>query len=176
MKTNVFQIRSKFFSRSTQRHGAHRGILILLFAVVLLMGCNDSPNHNDTGFIPVGVWVGPDGYGDPDRYIITNTTITYDDPWGFNNFSSSIITVINFSSNAGVIIVQVLDDPEPDSYTPGNYTCVYFREYTLSNVKLACPLDAEWNYIEVDTLIEALNTFTVDNVGNHVGSWGSYTK
>lgn len=173
MKTRVFQIYCKFFS---QRHREHRGILIVLLAVLMLTGCDPNPHHENIGFIPIGEWIGPDDYGEPDKYIITNNKITYVDPWDFNNFSSEITASIDFTSNAGVIIIKILNDPVPDTLTPNKYTCIYYRDYTSTKVLLANPIDTEFNYIEADTLTEAKNIFTVDNVNTHVLTWGSYTK
>lgn len=177
METNVFHGKSKFSLTETRRRGAHRAIFIALFVVILLMGCNDSPNHNDTGFIPVGVWT--DGWGS--GYNITETTIKYYTPDYGEEYPATIIIgniekAIDFSHNSGVLIIKITSQTDA-GVTVGKYTATYYREYTSSHSFLANPVDEMYNPIEVNSLNAAINTFTVDNVDTHVTHWGSgYTK
>jgi hypothetical protein len=164
---------------------------VLAVCVFLSVSCQmDNIENENTKFIPVGEW----SYGTGENvggYNITTTTVEYYAPeiyypadpaypeWGdytspAENLKGNIISAIDFSHNAGVLIIQTTET-DGMFLTVGKYTCVYYKDYTSSYVLLANPYIS--GYIEVDTISEAKNTFTVDNVGTHVAFWGSgYTK
>jgi hypothetical protein len=148
------------------------------FAVLLMMllfaGCEEGqePEIVNTNFIPVGEWA--DDYGS--YYTITNTRVVYDDGYGYGNFTGSIITANDFSSDSGVLIIEIISSNV--GYTVNKFTGVYYKEYTASHVYLANPADKRtYAPIEKDTFAEAQTTFTVDNVDTHVTYWGTgYNK
>ncbi|MDR3020480.1 MAG: hypothetical protein LBU66_06205 [Treponema sp.] len=155
-------------------------LVLLLLLAIMFIGCPlDDGEVEDTGFIPVGEW----SFGEEpmiEGYKITSSHVEYFSPdYGADfppqNIKGSIQESVDFSSNAGVLIIKITS-VENITLTPGNYTCVYYRDYTQSSVKLANPLDTSWNPVETDTFDAARKTFTVDNVSTHVSYWGTYTK
>jgi len=161
---------------------AKRGVELLVrryasFAVLLMMllfaSCAEEsePEIENTGFIPVGEWA--DSYGS--GYNITNTSIVYDDGYGYGDFTGSILITNNFTVDSGVLIIKILSSNV--GYTINKFTGVYYKGYSGSHVYLANPIDESYAPIEKDTLAEAKTTFTVDNVNTHVTYWGSgYNK
>jgi len=158
---------------SLRRHLA-RGVFALavmlcLSTAFLFTGCEE-PDPG-TGFIPIGEWT--DDYGS--SYTITNTSVVYDDGFGYGDFTGTILGTSNFSADSGVLIIKITSSNV--GYTVDKFTGVYYKDYTASHVYLANPIDESYAPIEKDTLAEAKNTFTVDNVGTHVTEWGSgYSK
>jgi len=152
---------------------------VIAFLVFLIyVGCQiDEDEHIDTGFIPVGEW--NDGFGS--GYNITETSVEYyspeyDENFPAQNFTGLIEKAIDFSNDTGVIIIKITNSENID-LTPGKYTCIYYRDFTNSHAKLANPVNPSHEPIEVNTLNEALNLFTVGNISTHVTFWGSgYTK
>jgi len=157
------------------------GALFIMFSLsmaLLFTGC-EFDNHENTGFIPVGEWT--DGYGS--GYNITGSTLEYytaDTDWEGTTYpgvymKGNIKEAIDFSSDAGVLIVQITA-----SNTTGQvnkFIGVYYKDYTESHVFLANAIDASYDLILKDTLAEAKSTFTVDNVDTHVTYWGTgYVK
>jgi hypothetical protein len=135
--------------------------------------------HENTGFIPVGVWV--DDYDS--GYKITNSTLEYytaDTEWEGTtypgeNIKGSIKEAIDFSQDAGVLLVQITTSSTDRLI--GKFIGVYYKEYTASHVLLANAIDELFAPIAKNTLTDAKNTFTVDNVATHVTFWGSgYNK
>ncbi|WP_461255842.1 hypothetical protein [Treponema sp. R80B11-R83G3] len=167
-----------YFSKNLTRRSV--GLLVRKYAsfVVLLMmllfaGCEEEPEPEivNTGFIPVGEWT--DGYGG--SYTITSTSVVHDDGFGYGDFISTILEANNFSSDSGVLIIKITASNV--GYTVDKFTCVYYKDYTASHIFLANPIDESYAPIENDTLAEAKATFNFDNVGTHVGNWGSgYSK
>lgn len=148
----------------------------VLFAAVSFIGCRIEPDLEDTGFIPVGEWT--DDYGS--GYTITETSLEYytayyNEEYPGENIQGSIKEAINFSYNAGVLLVQVTTSSTEGQ--TGKFIGVYYKDYTASHVLLANAVDESHTLIEIDTLVEAKNTFTVDNVETHVTYWGTgYVK
>ena len=146
-------------------------IFAVLLAMLLFASCEEEPEIVNTGFIPVGEWT--DSYGG--SYTITNTSIVYDDGYGYGDFTGSILITNNFTVDSGVLIIKILSSNV--GYTINKFTGVYYKEYTGSHVYLANAIDESYAPIEKDTLAEAQTTFTVDNVNTHVTYWGTgYTK
>jgi hypothetical protein len=158
-------------------------VLVLGFvAGALLLGCEQAtePDFYDRQFVPVGRW----SFGD-DVYNIEKGVLTYTSSWaasdygpaGGHTFTGDIITAVDFSGTSGALIIKITGSPTYDSMsntlTAGNYTGVYYKEYSSSHIYLANPIDADYKPIEVNTLNAALSTFTAGNMGNHVTYWGS---
>jgi len=155
------------------------------FAVLLVMllfaSCEEEPEQEivNTGFIPVGEWADSFGSG----YNITTSSLEYytaDTEWEGvtypgENIKGSIKEAIDFSSGAGVLLLQITA-----STTAGQtdkFIGVYYKDYTASHVFLANAIDGSYALIVKNTLAEAKTTFTVDNVNTHVTYWGTgYNK
>ena len=148
-------------------------VFLALVASFLFLGCSDGNNHDDTGFIPVGVW---ESY---DRYTITKGTVDYfmeGSEWKGTEYPDTVLkgsieSASDFSHNSGVLIIKITD---ATYNTVNKFTGIYYSEYLGSSIKMATAY--ENGSVETDTLTEALSLFTVDKVGDHVAVWGSYTK
>ncbi|MDR2923955.1 MAG: hypothetical protein LBU85_11530 [Treponema sp.] len=144
--------------------------LVVLFLAVSFIGCKPEPDPENTGFIPVGEWT--DDWGG--SYKITASFLEFDDGFG-SNFTGSIIEAVDFSKDAGVLLVQITT-----SSTEGQadkFIGVYYKDYTASHILLANAVDGSYTLILKGTLAEAKKIFTVDNVETHVTYWGTgYTK
>jgi len=142
--------------------------MFCLFTVFLFSGCNLNDEHEDTGFIPVGEW--KDDWGG--SYNITLSSLEHDDGFDITKFKGNIKEAVDFSKDAGVLIVQITEsDTTPNGVS--KYIGVYYKNYTKTHVFLANAVDASYTLILKNTLAEAKNTFTVDNVNTHVTFWGS---
>jgi hypothetical protein len=158
--------------------------LVLLFCLstgLLFTGCNTEPEPEivNTGFIPVGEWTDSFGGG----YKIIASSLEYytaafeweEVTYPGENIKGGIKEAVNFSSDAGVLIVQVTSSTTTTQ--AGKFIGVYYKDYTASHVFLANAIDESYTIIVKNTLAEAKNTFTVDNVETHVANWGSgYNK
>jgi len=172
--------KSRKASSSFRRHLA-RGVFALavmfcLSTAFLFTGCEE-PNSG-VGF-PIGEWADSFGGG----YKITKSTLEYytaDSEWeGITypgeNIKGSIKKAVDFSSDAGVIIVQITTSSSTGQ--ANKFIGVYYKDCTASHVFLANAIDNTYALILKDTLTEAQTTFTVDNVDTHVTYWGSgYSK
>jgi hypothetical protein len=141
--------------------------------ILLLAGCADGGSSANvyTVFSPEGKW--ESSY---DSYTITKTSVTYEDGFG-NMFKGDIAKSVAFSDNAGVLIIKITDVAGTFyPYTVNYYGGVYYKEGLKTSIKIANALNSNWSVVETTTLQQAQTLFTVDNVGNHVGMWGSYTK
>ena len=164
----------RFFARKTFA----LAVLFCLSTAFLFIGCNTDPDPDTvpgpdvyTSFIPVGEWKGD--YGD--SYTITDTSVVYDDGFGYGDFTSTILRASNFSADSGVLIIKITSSTV--GFTVDKFTGVYYKGYSGSHVYLANPINESYAPIEKDTLAEAQTTFTVDNVNTHVTYWGSgYNK
>jgi len=154
-------------------------VVLCLSTALLITGCNQEPDSENIGFVPVGEWI--DDYGS--GYKITISSLEYytaDTEWKEitypgENIEGDIKEAIDFSSDAGVLIVQVTTSSTLEQ--AGKFIGVYYKDYTESHVFLANAIDESYALIVKNTLDEAKNTFTVDNVGTHVTYWGSgYNK
>jgi len=74
----------------------------VLLAMLLFAGCAEEsePEIVNTDFIPVGEWA--DAFGG--SYTITNTSIVYDDGYGYGDFTGSILITNNFTVDSGVLL------------------------------------------------------------------------
>jgi hypothetical protein len=147
-------------------------VVFCLFTVLLFIGCSSDPEEQNTGFIPTGEWT--DGYGS--GYKITNSTLEYytayySEEYPGENTKGSITKAVDFSSNAGVLLIQITESTIDD--INDKFIGVYYKDYTSSHVFLANAIDESYDLIVKNTLNEAKNTFTVDNVDTHVSMWGS---
>jgi hypothetical protein len=158
-------------------------VVLFLTSVFLLIGCRDEPEADpisvDTMLIPTGSWTDDFGSG----YNITNSTLEYytaETEWEGTtypgeNTKGNIKEAVNFSQSAGVLLVQITESSIGG--INDKFIGVYYKDYTSSHVFLANAIDESYNYIVMNTLAEAKNTFTVDNVDTHVTYWGSgYNK
>jgi hypothetical protein len=166
--------------RRVMRRGAFSRNAFALFAVfclsaALFIGCEPDADNSNTGFVPTGEWADNFGGG----YNITKSTLEYytaDSEWDGvtypgENTKGSIKEAVDFLPDAGVLLVQITE-----STTTGindKFIGVYYKGYTSSHVFLANAIDGSYALIVKNTLDEAKNTFTVDNVDTHVTYWGS---
>jgi hypothetical protein len=153
-------------------------VLFCLSTALLFTGCSlePEPDLGNIGFIPVGEWA--DDYGS--GYKITASSLEYytayySEEYPGENIKGDIMEAIYFSHNAGVLLVQITSSTTTTQR--GKFFGVYYKGYTASHVFLANAIDASYNIIVKNTLAEAKNTFTVDNVETHVTYWGTgYNK
>ena len=161
-------------SISQRRRGAEiAGVLVLIiFFTLLAVSCSmDEESFRNVQFVPVGEW--SDGFGG--SYIITRTTIEYDDGFDFCDFKGTIEAAVDFTRNSGVLIVKV--SSSETGTTPGSYIGVYYRGYTTSHTFLANAIDTLYEIIEEDSFNAAESMFTPHTVSTHVTHWGSgYSK
>ncbi|MCL2443399.1 MAG: hypothetical protein FWD13_08060 [Treponema sp.] len=150
-----------------------RGLLILIM-FLFIVGCPFVVNeHENTEFVPVGVWV-----SDYDSYTITETHIEYVfdmSEWDFPNdvLKGYIEKAVDFSSDSGVLIIKVT---EATYNTVNKYTGIYYSEYKNSSIKLSSAINPDFSPVETESLEDALLLFSVDNASTHVSVWGAYTK
>jgi hypothetical protein len=163
----------------------------LVIGALSLAGCEQAtePDFYDRQFIPVGHW----SFGS-DSYTIERSALTYTSSWaesvyegvtypgGNHTFSGDIVAAVDFSETSGALIIKITGAPTYDvlssiTLTSGKYTGVYYKDCTSPHIFLANPIDLSYKPIEVDTLNEALSTFTDGNMGTHVSYWGTgYSK
>ena len=168
---NLFKKRHSAGSYAQFAKHAGYFVILALVASFLFLGCPGDDDPEDTGFIPVGEW--SDDFGG--SYTITASELEHDDGFGFDEFKGAIAAAVDFSQDAGVLIIKI--NSSETGITANVYIGVYYKDYTQSHVFLANAIDASYTVIEVNTLNEAKQTFTVDNVDTHVINWGSgYTK
>jgi len=162
--------------RFSARKTSALAVLFCLSAALLVTGCKMDPEPVDIGFIPVGEWA--DSYGS--GYKITASSLEYytayySEEYPGENIKGTIGEAIDFSPGAGVLLVKITESST--SGQAGKFFGVYYKDYTASHVFLANAIDDTYAIIVKDTLAEAKNTFTVDNVETHVTYWGSgYNK
>jgi hypothetical protein len=145
-----------------------------MFVIVWFNGCKQDV---DEVFNLEGVWT---GFGD--SYTITKTSVHYamnESEWEGVIYPGMLLKgdiekTVKFTDNAGVLIIKVTEATTGN--TVGNYTGVYYSEGTKSSVKIGNAMDENFAPVEEGTLPMAQSTFTVDNVGNHISMWGTYTK
>jgi hypothetical protein len=146
-------------------------VLIALCALLVFSGCPTEAKPDTGGFVLEGKWV-----SDYDSYTITKTAIEYGDDFG-SIVKGTVEKQAAFSGNSGVIIFKATEVTGTFyPYTPGKYGAVYYSEGTKNSIKLANAIDSLYAPIEKNSLSEAEDVFTTDNVGTHVSMWGSYTK
>ncbi|MDR1787556.1 MAG: hypothetical protein LBR16_03810 [Treponema sp.] len=152
---------------------------VFLAAALVLGGCQNAitdpgtvypDNYLNLGL--VGTW--QDGYGG--SYTIS-TGLDYDSGYG-DSFEGGIVSVVNFTSASGVLIVQLTSVTNTTglygtNYTVGKYAGVYYKELTSSHICLANAIDTSYALIQIDDLNTALSTFTAGNMGTHITYWGS---
>jgi len=170
--------KSRKASSSFRRHLARSvfalAVMLCLSTAFLFTGCEE-PNSG-VGFIPVGEWTDDFGSG----YKITASSLEYytayySEEYPGENIKGNIKDAITFSSDAGVLIVQIITSTTTEQ--ANKFIGVYYKDSTASHVFLANAIDESYALILKDTLAEAKNTFTVDNVDTHVTNWGSgYNK
>jgi hypothetical protein len=151
-------------------------VLFCLSAGFLFTGCNTDPKIENSGFIPLGEW--EDDYGS--GYKITASSLEYhtayySEDYPGENIKGSIKETVDFSQDAGVLLVQITESGA--SGQAGKFFGVYYKDYTESHVFLANAINESYVLILKNTLAEAKNTFTVDNVDTYITFWGSgYSK
>jgi len=150
-----------------------RHIALLMLVSFLLISCQEDGSHVDTGFVPVGEWKSYDSYSikkDSVNYFMAGSE--YEGvPYPDTVLKGSIEKAVDFSKDSGVLIIKIT---EATYNTVGKFTGIYYSEYTRSSIKMSTAY-ADGS-VEADTLTAALSLFSVDNVGNHVAMWGTYTK
>jgi hypothetical protein len=175
-----------------RNHALKRAVSLVLalgFVVgaLLLLGCEQAtePVFYDRQFVPVGHWSFGNDFYDIEKNVLTYTSSWEASDWGpagGHTFTGDIITAVDFSETSGALIIRITGEPTYDSMsgtplTSGKYTGVYYKEYSSSHIYLANPVDDTYAPIEVDTLNDALSTFTEGNMGVHVTMWSSgYSK
>jgi len=156
-------------------HGISFTVLLI---ILLLTGCSESGGPTADTKVTVnlnGEW--KDDYGS--GYNITESSLEYytayySVEYPGEKIKGSIKKTVDFSKNAGVIIVQIATSNTDRQ--AGKFIGVYYKDCTASHVFLANAIDESYALILKDTLAEAEKTFNVDNVSTHVTYWGSGYK
>jgi hypothetical protein len=157
-------------------------ILVICLAGCELYGTVGGDNGNIPGALPYllqGEWFFY-SYGNPsDGYKITNTELWYDDDGlGGMNYHGNIRFVSNYSSGAGVIIIEYLAGGYPTYTMNGGHNgnaffAVYYRNLKADSVQLANATTLPLNTCpDTATLEEAIAQFTRMKAGNYV-NWGT---
>jgi hypothetical protein len=114
-----------------------------------------------------------------DSYVITNTTISYDSPYG-GAFSGTVTSIDYFDSSSGVIIFRYTTGVPTTGRTFG---AIYYKGLTATTMEMASA--GRWEstppYNDITPVItsadQAKKEFTRDNTGNYVTMWGGpYVK
>ena len=139
--------------------------VLLIFVSIIFSSCNFNKPED---FSLVGTWLSP--YGD--GYIITETTVTYDDGgWGLG-WTGKIIEITGSSS--GYIYIQYESLEEGlDSEVLGKYLTIHYENLSEVAVQLANPYKAD-GISFAETLEQAKTEFTVEN--GYFGYHGEYVK
>ena len=151
-----------------------RGAFVLaaflcLSVAFLFTSCDSDP---DSGFVLQGTWA-----SEWDSYIITSTTVHYD-MFG-NELKGTIAELVQFTDNAGVLIIEVTDVTGFIGNQIGWFTGVYYKDGTKDSIKMGTAMEAigdDYFPVEAATLPAARLLFTVDNAETHIEMWGAYTK
>jgi hypothetical protein len=185
-------VRSNSQRSASTRRRSWRGALVplALFCLTLLfsgcqMGEDDFVDDHILNQNIIGTWTSE--YND--SYIVTATTLSYDDGWG-GNYGGAIKYISNFSGNAGVIIIEYddnniptyYDDPEhhwgdPNYIIPlkGNFIGIYYTQLRPGDlVKMGTA--NEDGGAEAPTLDAAKEAFTRGKRGSYITWWGTYNK
>jgi hypothetical protein len=160
---------------------------IFFIAGFLVVGCKQEPDEDpkielDSNLI--GTWTST--YSD--KYIITDTHLTYDDGYG-GGYAGTIRYAAAFSGTAGVIIFEYDADKKPTYYDSfdnygdpdhivplkGNFIGVYYKGLQ-SGVSVQIGIAYAEGGAEEPTLDAAKNAFTMGKEGDYIGSYGTYTK
>jgi hypothetical protein len=177
----------RFFARKTFAFA----VLFCLSAALLITGCKedaggsgDPVDDHKLNSNLIGTWSSP--YDD--EYVITANKITYDDGGYGGGSAGTIRYVSNFTSSAGVIIIEYDADHKAsyyeydDSYNiigslplKGDFIGVYYK-----NLKPGVSVSLGGAYIyggaEEATLDDAKKAFTAGNEGKYIMYYGEYTK
>jgi hypothetical protein len=123
-----------------------------------------------------------------DFYALTASGIEYDDGFG-SGYAGAIKYVSNFTSTAGVIIIEYDDGHKPTYYDSfenygnpdhivplkGNFIGIYYK-----NLKQGVSVQIGGAYIdggaEAATIDAAKSAFTAGNEGTYMSYYGTYTK
>jgi len=148
------------------RRNFMRGAFVLAILLCLFTGCK---TDTDDVFVLQGTWASA-----WDSYVITSTTVHYE---MFDaQLKGNIAELVEFTDNAGVLIIEVTETADFIQNQIGWFTGVYYKEGTKNSIKMGNAIDSSYDPVEVSTLEEALSLFTVDNAETHIEMWGSYTK
>jgi hypothetical protein len=141
-----------------------------------------NPDIGDSISALVGTWASE--YGD--SYTITATSVSYDAGYGEDfNYAGTIRYVSNFTSVAGVIIIEYTKAPKYGIYddnwnqtgtvdAPGNFIGIYYKDLQSSSVSMGQAYTD--GGAETTSLEAAKSTFTVGNAGTYMASYGAYSK
>jgi hypothetical protein len=164
-------------------------VMLFLSSALLLIGCKDEPDpvddQNKLNQNLIGTWASE--YFD--GYIISSTKISYDDGSGID-YAGTIRYVSNFSSTAGIIIIEYDADKKPTYYEGfdpitwepigdplplnGNFIGIYYKD-----LKPGVSVQMGAAYVdggaETATLNEAKAEFTMGNEGSYITWYGTYS-
>ncbi|MDR1908791.1 MAG: hypothetical protein LBQ35_02625 [Spirochaetaceae bacterium] len=153
-----------------------------------LTGCETDPEPNPEDELnPALITTWSSTYS---SYVITADDVSYLNSSGEIDFAGSIKYVDNFSETAGVLIIEYDDEykPEyyaeydPDTWLPvgdplplkGNFIGVYFKGLSADSAQIGSAYKE--GGAEESTLEAAIAAFTVDNEGDYMGQYGTYSK
>jgi hypothetical protein len=181
---------------SLRRHLAHSVFALFtvfcLSTALLFTGCSTDP---DDGFVddhnlnPNLIETWESEYSD--GYTITETHLSYGYGANFIDYAGTIRYVSNFTSTAGVIIIEYDAEHkptyyagyDPETYEPigdpltlkGNFIGIYYKDFK-PGVSVQIGVAYAEGGAEEATLDEAKTAFTVGNEGTYMTYYGTYLK
>jgi hypothetical protein len=181
-------------ARRLLRHSAFSLLAVFCLSTALLFtGC--SSDDDDDDFIDdhklnqnlIGKWMDA---GAGDSYTITTAELSYNSGFG-GDYAGTIKYVSNFTSTAGVIIIEYDADHkpkyyagyDPDTYEPigdplplkGNFIGIYYKDFK-PGVSVQMGVAYTDGGAEKATLDAAKAVFIVGNEGTYMTYYGTYLK
>jgi hypothetical protein len=159
-------------------------VMLFLSSAFLLIGCKDEPDpvddQNKLNQNLIGTWASE--YDD--IYAITAVHLSYDDGFG-GGYAGAIKYVSNFTSTAGVIIIEYDAGHKPRYYDndfnpvippKGDFVGIYYENLVPGvSVKIAQAIDlSDYTGAEETTLDAAKNAFTSGKKGDYISVMGTY--
>ena len=130
----------------------HTYSLLLVFLFIAIISCNKNP-YNDNSRL-LGTWENPT-YKD-ETYIYDGITFT-----SSGSYKMKVKSIIWSSDASGIIYGRYTEN----TYSPsvvGKYYAVSFKDLTYSSVSISGAYKKDGK-IAADSLVEAINEFTINN-------------
>jgi hypothetical protein len=184
-------IRSKRLRGAFMRNTLALFVVLFLFTALLFTGCQTEPEEPgyELDSRLIGTWMDT-GEWAGDSYTITDTRLSYGYGADIISYAGTIKYVSNFTSTAGVIIIEYDSDHkpvyydsfenygDPDHVVPlkGNFIGVYYKNL---NPGVSVQMGGAYadGGAEEATLDGAIAAFTMGNEGTYISfGYGTYQK
>lgn len=130
----------------------YKGSLLVVFLFIAIISCNKNP-YNDNSRL-LGTWENPKYSGE--TYIYDGITFT-----SSGSYKMKVKSIIWSSDASGIIYGKYTEN----NYSPsvvGKYYAVSFKDLTYSSVSISGAYK-EKGKMAADSLVEAINEFTINN-------------